>query len=67
MSTINPDYRTAIHFQPLASNSNVRCLNGSAHVFTTRDINEVTCEQCLNPETAKEFCQEKERDELRGS
>ena len=52
-----------IHFQPITYNGiipiggvyNVRCLNGSAHQYSTRNINEVTCPLCRNPETNKDY------------
>ncbi len=44
-----------VHFRPSTETANVRCLNGSAHVSETFDINLVTCPLCLNPNTNVEF------------
>lgn len=60
MNNINKEvklhYKDAVHFLPLFPISrNVRCLNGSAHLHVTEDINKVTCELCKNPNTNKEF------------
>lgn len=49
------DYKIAIHYLPSHENHNVRCLNGSAHIKRTHNINEVTCELCKNPETNKPY------------
>jgi len=48
-------YLDAVHFRPMQDNSNVRCLNGSAHLKETRDIRLVTCEKCLNKNTCKRY------------
>ena len=45
---IEPDYKKAIHFRPSENNKNVRCLNGSAYIRRTLDINKVTCAKCLD-------------------
>jgi hypothetical protein len=55
MANIEKDYRKAVHFKPSEYNSNVRCLNGSAHISRTLDINQVTCEKCLNESTYKDY------------
>ncbi len=44
-----------IHFRPSNKTANVRCLNGSAHVSETFDINYVTCELCKDSNTNKKF------------
>ena len=49
-----------IHFRPFKDSYNVRCLNGSAHVNRTYDINRVTCTKCLNPNKNKKFWHEHE-------
>jgi hypothetical protein len=43
-----------IHFKPFAHNSNVRCLNGSAHAHYSSEIDRVTCPLCLDPNHKKE-------------
>lgn len=61
-----------IHFQPIsytgsipiAGTHNVHCLNGSAHVRYSKDIKDVTCPLCLNPETCKDYWSMK-REEIR--
>ena len=43
-------YKNLIHYRPLPSVTlNVRCLNGSAHVLTSEDIESVTCPLCKDP------------------
>lgn len=44
------DY-SLVHYQPLSYNSNVRCLNGSAHIRRTTDYKQVTCALCKDPRT----------------
>lgn len=45
-----------IHFTPYSNNRlKTRCLNGSAHALKTTDITRVTCECCLNTDTAKDY------------
>jgi len=44
-----------IHFRPSSQTRNVRCLNGSAHVQTSSDINKVTCPLCKDSKTNAEF------------
>ena len=44
---IEPDYRKAIHFRFSEKTRNVKCFNGSAHIHTSFDIINVTCEKCL--------------------
>ena len=54
------DYKTATHFKPLSKiTSNVRCLNGSAHVKTTTHIEDVTCALCLDAKTHQDYWIEK--------
>lgn len=54
------DYRTQVHFLPMpGKNTNVRCLNGSAHIARTSDIKEVTCPLCLDPNTKAQYWAEK--------
>jgi hypothetical protein len=59
---LNNDYLEQTHFLPIKNYSNVRCLNGSAHIKRSTDINDVTCPLCLNEETHKSFWKEKEND-----
>jgi hypothetical protein len=49
------------HFKPFNDNGNVKCLNGSAHVWETRNIKEVTCPKCLDDNVAKSFWHEHEK------
>lgn len=44
-----------IHFRPSDKTGNVRCLNGSAHVRQTFDINSVTCPLCKDIKTNSSF------------
>ena len=58
---MSSNYLTQTHFQPIQNYMNVRCLNGSAHIKKTTDINKVTCPLCLDKETHKSFWKEKEK------
>ena len=64
MKTIENDYRKAIHYQPINNYRNVRCLNGSAHIRRTTDINFVTCAKCLDKNTFKRFWNEKIKEKI---
>lgn len=44
-----------IHYRPSPKSNNVRCLNGSAHVQTSSDMNAVTCTECKNYHTNSNF------------
>jgi hypothetical protein len=44
-----------IHFRPSQKSNNVRCLNGSAHVQTSSDINKVTCTICRDSKSNTNF------------
>lgn len=59
MKPIEKDYKKAVHFRPMKDNGNVRCLNGSAHINASYNIEDVTCEKCLNPDTHKNYWDEK--------
>lgn len=48
-----------IHYTPLPNSRNVRCLNGSAHIYGTSDLNGVTCPLCLDISTHREYWSEK--------
>lgn len=54
-------YLKTVHFQPLRDIDNVRCLNGSAHIWRTRDITQVTCKLCLDENTHKDYWREKDK------
>jgi len=56
----------AVHFHPMDDNGNVRCLNGSAHIRATRDIEAVTCTKCKDKNHAKNFWAEKEAEKRMG-
>ncbi len=45
--TIEPDYRKAIHFRFSEKTHNVMCFNGSAHIQSSFDLINVTCEKCI--------------------
>lgn len=44
-----------IHLRPCEANRNVQCLNGSAYTKQTFNIDEVTCEVCLDGEQGKKY------------
>jgi hypothetical protein len=44
-----------IHFRPSEHTKNVRCLNGSAHVKFTYDIDVVTCPLCKDEKNHASF------------
>ena len=53
-STVIPP-NDLVHYKPFRDNSNVRCLNGSAHRRYSEDLKEVTCPKCKDPKTAEGF------------
>ena len=41
-------YLNVVHYLPSDDTANVACLNGSAHLRTSIDLNQVTCQKCLD-------------------
>lgn len=55
-----------IHYQPNSKNPNARCLTGDGHRKMSQNIQEVTCEKCLNPDTCYKYWKHDEDLAMRG-